>query len=232
MCGNTATLCFIVGEVPEIGRGYCSEGGLHYRRLFHNIHGASVLCLKTSTRPTWLAAANADLASLLIDHAHCEKKAAATALGLINRYPERSELVTRMLAHAKEELEHFEIIHRILEQRGIIFTRDEGNRYAQELHVLVRKNDPERLIDLLLVAAIIEARSCERFAILAEHCVDEELRDVYKSLLASEAGHYTLFTDLARMYGGAEVARVRLGELAAAEGAIVENLNDRPTMHG
>ncbi len=191
-----------------------------------------MLSLTVPTRATWLAAANANLAALLIDHAHCEKKAAATALGLINRYPDKSELVAGMLRHAREELEHFTLVHRILRERGIAFTYDEGDRYAQELHALVRKGEPARLLDLLLVAAIIEARSCERFTLLAGGCADEALRAMYAGLLKSEAAHYALFVDLARTYFPAVHVRERLEELVKGEGKIVLSLDDRPTMHG
>lgn len=191
-----------------------------------------MLGLKATTDPAWIIAANADLASLLIDHVHAEKKAASTALSLINRYPENTELVARLAAMAREEMEHFSLMHAILRERGIPLTRDAGDDYARRLQEHCRKQEPDRLLDSLLIAALIEARSCERFTILAEQCADEALRATYKGLLASEAGHYALFTDLARLSFPPDTVKHRLQEFLELEAAIVRSLPNKPLMHG
>jgi len=191
-----------------------------------------MLGLKIKTNPGWIAAANADLPALLIDHAHCEKKAAANALSLINRYAEKAALVEKMLALAQEELQHFALIHHILLDRAIPFTFDHGDPYAKQLHEHAAKAEPERLLDALLIASLIEARSCERFTILSEECGDPALKKVYKGLLASEANHYTVFTDLAREYFPADKVKQRLDALLAIESTIVSSLDNKPMMHG
>jgi tRNA-(ms[2]io[6]A)-hydroxylase len=120
----------------------------------------------------------------------------------------------------------------MIRERGWSLTRDPGDSYAQALHKLIRKNEPDRMLDRLLVAALIEARSCERFRILSEHIPDEEMAEFYQSLLASEAGHYRIFCDIAREYFPEEEVRTRLEELADREAAIVRDLKDEPMMHG
>ena len=120
----------------------------------------------------------------------------------------------------------------MIRERGEVMTRDPGDEYAQALHKLIRKNEPERMLDHLLVAALIEARSCERFRILSEHIPDPEMAEFYRSLLASEAGHYRVFCDIAREYFDGDVVRDRLDELADLEADIVRNLRNEPMMHG
>ncbi|HZV12988.1 MAG TPA: tRNA-(ms[2]io[6]A)-hydroxylase [Candidatus Kapabacteria bacterium] len=191
-----------------------------------------MLGLKNKTNPEWIAAANSDLPAILVDHAHCEKKAAANALSLINRYAEKTALVEKMLTLAQEELQHFALIHHIILDRSIPFTFDKGDAYAKKLHEHEAKKDPDRLLDSLLIASLIEARSCERFTILSEECSDPSLKKVYKGLLASEAGHYTIFTDLAREYFPADKVKQRLDEMLTIESKIVSELDNKPTMHG
>lgn len=191
-----------------------------------------MLCLKTPSQPRWIANAQVDLHRILVDHAHCEKKAAANAMALINRYPERDMLVRHMFDLMDEELEHFRSVYDMIRERGGVLTRDPGDRYAQALHKLIRKNEPERMLDHLLVAALIEARSCERFRILSEHIPDPKMAEFYGSLLASEAGHYRIFCDIAREYFPKDVVQVRLDELADLEADIVRTLPNEPMMHG
>ncbi len=191
-----------------------------------------MLCLKSATNSQWIAAANADLPALLIDHAHCEKKAAATAISLVNRYPEKTRLVQEMLEIAQEELQHFSLVFHILLDRSIVFTRDHGDEYAKQLQCHAVKTEPDKLMDSLLIAALIEARSCERFTILSEQCSDAGLRKVYRSLLASEANHYTIFTDVAKEYYPAPIVKGRLSELSEIESEIVQMLGNTAAMHG
>lgn len=191
-----------------------------------------MLCLQRESQPEWIPVAVAHPDEILIDHAHCEKKAAAFALALINRYPDRMRLIKDMIDLAKEELDHFEIVVNILEKRGVPLTKDTGNLYAQRLHDHIRNAEPYRLLDALIVGAFIEARSCERFSLLAEHAPSEEMRALYKWLLASEAGHYRAYTDIAREYFPIEDVKKRLDEIGKIEADIIASLNNQPTMHG
>lgn len=192
-----------------------------------------MLCLQNASNPEWILAAAANLNDVLIDHAHCEKKAAANALSMVQRYPEKDKVVEKMIFILKEEWEHFEMCYQVLQNRGVVFTRDKGDGYAQQLSQLVSKQEPMRFLDLLLVDALIEARSCERFSILSK-CeeIPSDLRQFYQSLLASEAGHYRMFTDIAREYFPTDQVKSRLNELSASEAEIVKNLPNKPTIHG
>lgn len=192
-----------------------------------------MLCLQTPSNPEWAEIASKNLDLILIDHAHCEKKAAANAMSMISRYPDRDKLVLEMIDLWQEESEHFAFVYREMRKRDIALTKDRGDRYVQELSHHVRKNEPGRFLDLLLVDALIEARSCERFSILAKtESLPQDLRALYQSLLASEAGHYRTFTDIAREYFPNDEVKERLHELAALEADIVRNLPCDPTMHG
>ena len=145
--------------------------------------------LRVPTPEAWLKSAisNADL--LLIDHANCEKKAASTAMSLLYRYVEKPRLLQRLSRLAREELRHFEQVARVIEERGIAYRHVSASRYAGALKKMVRSHEPQRLVDTLLVASVIEARSCERFALLAD-VVDVQLAGLYRSLLDSEKRHF------------------------------------------
>ena len=143
-----------------------------------------MLHLQCSTNPEWVHVATQNLDKILIDHAHCEKKAAGFALAMITRYPSHTMLVKRLIDLAKEELDHFEFVINELELRGITLPRDKGTKYAQELHKLIAKNEPDRLLDSLIIGSFIEARSCERFSLLAEHTTDPVLQKLYAGLLS------------------------------------------------
>lgn len=191
-----------------------------------------MLCLKVPSKAQWVEKAQIDIERILVDHAHCEKKAAANAMSLINRYPDRDRLVREMFVIVEEEMDHFRRVYEIIRDRGWALKRDPGDSYAQALHGLVRKQEPDRLLDHLLAAALIEARSCERFRILSENIPDEELGEFYRELLASEAGHYMTFVELAREYYPADLVKRRLDEMADAEAEIVRALPNEPMMHG
>lgn len=191
-----------------------------------------MLGLNNSTSETWLTAASADPASVLIDHAHCEKKAATMAISLLNRYPEKTELVDRMAELAEEEMGHFRLVILKMRERDISFKRDSGDSYAQQLHKHIRKQEPDRLLDTLIVCSLIEARSCERFKLLSESALEADLRVFYRSLLESEARHRSAFLSLARLYFGNEIVIKRLDDLETVESNIVSNLHNQPLMHG
>lgn len=159
--------------------------------------------IKSPTPEAWINHAVADLPLLLIDHAHCERKAAATAINFISKYPERSELVAVMSPLAREEMLHFEKVIQLMKQRGIDFCPLKPSGYAQNMHRHVTvKNGIERLSDQLIIGAIIEARSCERFYRLIPALEDAQLAKFYESLVKSEARHFEDYLRLAKLYGG------------------------------
>jgi tRNA-(ms[2]io[6]A)-hydroxylase len=190
-----------------------------------------MLHLKSLTDSSWLDQVDAHLDEVLIDHAHCEKKAAGTALNLIFHYVEDLELCREMTVIVNEELEHFHMVIELLERRGIRFRRLRPSQYGNKLHALVRKTEPERAVDRLLVAGLIEARSCERFQALAEHVDDPELAEFYHSLFESEARHHTTYTRLASHFASEEVVNRRLEELYDAEAAIMAEREPWARMH-
>lgn len=190
-----------------------------------------MLHLQSPTNPRWLAQVDAHLDEVLIDHAHCEKKAAGTALNLIFHYVEDVELCREMTAIVNEELEHFHLVIDLLGRRGVRFRRLKPSQYGRKLNDLVRKQEPQRAVDRLLVAGIIEARSCERFHALSEHVADVELATFYRSLFESEARHHATYTRLAMHFAPEPEVMRRLDELAAAEAAIIAEGEELPRMH-
>jgi tRNA-(ms[2]io[6]A)-hydroxylase len=153
--------------------------------------------LECQTPQPWVEEACQRLPELLRDHANCELKAASTALGFIYRYPERSSLAQQMSRLAREELRHFEQVRKIMQEMAVPFERLSASRYAGTLRDAVREGEPNRLLDMLIVGALIEARSCERFAALAPH-LPENLARYYRGLLASEARHFEQYLRFAR----------------------------------
>ena len=178
--------------------------------------------LLAPTPAEWVEAAVNRLPELLIDHANCELKAASTALGFIYRYPEREDLAQRMSRLAREELRHFEQVRGILKERGIPYQRLSASRYAGGLRDAVRDDEPARLLDLLLVGALIEARSCERFAAIAP-ALPNDLQRFYSGLLASESRHFRHYLEHASTETGLsdEVLLQRLEELKVVEAALI-----------
>lgn len=185
--------------------------------------------LPCRTPSRWIenALANQDL--MLIDHAHSEKKAASTALSLMYRYVDNTDLLNKMSRLAREELRHFEQVLAIMNKRGVAYTHLTPARYAAGLREAVRKDDPGRLVDVLIVGAIIEARSCERFAALAPH-LDETLGDFYNSLLKSEARHYQDYLKLAVQANGGPVDE-RVAEFMAIEKRLIEEPDSEFRFH-
>ena len=200
-----------------------------------------MLCLTQSTNPRWVDIALADLPVLLRDHAHCEMKAASTALSLAARCSEHNDVACELALLAEEELRHFRAVIEELARRGITLGKPQTNAYAVELLKLARvgrygaPEDP--FVDRLLVAAIIEARSCERFKLLIDalRARGEELAlaSFFEELFPSEARHYRTFVDLAGLVKGDHAfVRRRVDEMARAEGELVGRLGSAPTMHG
>lgn len=189
-----------------------------------------MLHLRCESPPAWLEHALANLDEVLIDHAHCEKKAVATALSLLSSYPDNPRLAAAMVDLVEEEAGHLKQMVEILHARGLMLGKDPGDPYAQKLMTQVRGGE-FRLCDRLLVASIIEARSAERLKLLAENVEDAELRAIYQELFESEAGHFTLFFELARDLYGEEPARARLSELLDFEAELIRTLPVRAAMH-
>jgi tRNA-(ms[2]io[6]A)-hydroxylase len=192
-----------------------------------------VLALASKTDPAWVERVATRLDELLVDHAHCEKKAASTALALVFRYPDHAWLVLPLSRLAREELKHFEQVVEVLRARGLEPRRQAPSPYAGALLSAVRTHEPARLLDTLLCCALIEARSCERMQLLARGLPDPGLRAFYGELLASEARHHATYVELARgIPGHGEAAlRRRLAELAAHEARVLARAPADVRMH-
>lgn len=188
--------------------------------------------LRTPTPDSWVAEAVVRLPELLLDHANCELKAASTALGVIYRFPERALLVDRMSRLAREELRHFEQVRRIMQDMQLPFVRVSASRYAGELRSAVSQGGPKSIADLLIVGALIEARSCERFAALVPH-LDEPLSRFYRGLLASEARHFEHYLALARSESGLNdnVFDARLSALQQLESDLIASPDPQFRFH-
>lgn len=187
--------------------------------------------LQTPTSAAWLQQALEHLDMILIDHAQCERKAASVALNLIFRYPSSDRLVRALTTIAQEELAHFEQVNRWLDRWGIPFQSLPPPPYGAELKAQIRRQEPERRLDMLLVAALIEARSHERLGLLAEHCPDRELAQFYRSLMASEARHYGAYWVLATTYYDCPTVDQRLKTLAIIESELLATLHPQPRIH-
>jgi tRNA-(ms[2]io[6]A)-hydroxylase len=190
-----------------------------------------MLSLQSPTSPRWLAQVDLALDDVLIDHAHCEKKAAGVAMNLLFSYVDNVALARAMTEIVNEELEHFQLVLDILQRRGVPFRKLKPSSYGARLHDLIRKDEPARAVDRLLVAGLIEARSCERFSVLADHVADEELATFYRSLFESEARHHSTYVRLACDFQPEAVVRQRLHELAAAEAEILDAGDPFARMH-
>lgn len=190
-----------------------------------------MLPLRSVTDPTWIDIAIERFDEVLVDHAHCEKKAAASAMALVSAYPDHDLLIKRMCRLAQEELRHFRQVYDRISARGLELGKDLGDPYVQALLKLVRTTPAERRMDRLLVSSLIEARSCERLALLGEHLPDEDDRRFYRALARAEAGHFTLFSELAAHYDDGERVQQRLEELAVAEAEILAGMPVVPRIH-
>lgn len=190
-----------------------------------------MLSLQSASDARWLAQVDAHLDDILVDHAHCEKKAAGVAMNLLFSYVDHVPLARAMTEIVNEELSHFHLVLDLLERRGIPFRKLSPSSYGQRLHAVVRKEEPGRAIDRLLVAGLIEARSCERFALLRDHVADAELREFYGGLFESEARHHATYVRLACDVAPEDVVRGRLHWLAAQEAAIIAEGDPVARMH-
>ncbi|MGZ0172433.1 MAG: tRNA isopentenyl-2-thiomethyl-A-37 hydroxylase MiaE [Planctomycetales bacterium] len=190
-----------------------------------------MLHLHSASSERWLTQVDRNLKDILIDHAHCEQKAAATAMNLMFDYVENEDLCREMTEIVTEELEHFHLVIDLIKKRNIRFYRMKPGTYGRKLKELARRQEPHKAVDHLLIAALIEARSCERFVLLRDHLDDPELSDFYGSLYESEARHHSIYVRLAKHYATEDEVDARLEELAAAEAAIIEEGCELPRVH-
>jgi tRNA-(ms[2]io[6]A)-hydroxylase len=187
--------------------------------------------LKQPSSREWVEQAIANLDTILLDHSHCERKAAGVALNLMFRYPSNAKMVRVLTAIAREELEHFEQVNQWLERRGVPLAPLQPPPYGAGLNAQIRRQEPGRLLDSLLVAGLIEARSHERLGLLGTHCPDPELAKFYRGLMASEARHYGAYWILATTYFEREEMTQRLEELATVESQLLATLHPQPRIH-
>ncbi len=185
------------------------------------LDSGAVLHLVSETSPDWLPRARAHLDEVLLDHAHCEKKAAGAAIKLLFSYPHYRFLQEPLAELAREELDHFQQVLAQLDARKIRYETLKPSPYGMALHALCRRDEPDRLVDILLISALIEARSCERFQILAEGLTEPALVELYRSLQASEARHHGIYIDLAGRLVDHDARDARLAQLARSEAEIV-----------
>ncbi|MCZ8143805.1 MULTISPECIES: tRNA-(ms[2]io[6]A)-hydroxylase [Flavobacterium] len=193
-----------------------------------------MLGLQLATDPRWVNIVEANIEEILTDHAWCEQKAASNAIYIIVNNSDKVELVTEMLRIAREELEHFEQVHEVIKKRGLVLGRERKDDYVGELVKFMKKDGSrnDALIERLLFAAMIEARSCERFKVLSTNISDPELAQFYRELMISEAGHYTTFLKFARQYSESIDVDKRWKEWIAFEASIITKYGNKETVHG
>lgn len=193
-----------------------------------------MLGLKLPTDPRWVNIVEKNIEEILTDHAFCEQKATSTAISLIVSFPEYSELVEEMVALVKEEISHFKMVHDKIIERGWKLGRDRKDEYVVKLVQFFPKggNRTDQLVHRLLYAALIEARSCERFRLLSEKLDDKELAEFYRKLMISEANHYTMFLGFARKYGDKKEVDAKWQQLLEYESKIMSNLGTSEAIHG
>lgn len=193
-----------------------------------------MLHLKLKTDPRWATIVASNIEEILTDHAWCEQKAATNAITIITLNPEYPDLVTDLLELAKEELEHFAMVHDIIKKRGYKLGRERKDSYVNELYKFMNVGGSrlQSMVDRLLFSAMIEARSCERFKLLSKEINDEELSKFYYDLMVSEAGHYTTFITFARKYGKDIDVDKRWKELVEFEGELIKCYGKSESIHG
>jgi tRNA 2-(methylsulfanyl)-N6-isopentenyladenosine37 hydroxylase len=196
----------------------------------------SVLRLQLPTDPRWVTIVESNIQEVLSDHAWCEQKAATNAITILTINSEYPDLVTDMLAIAKEEIEHFDMVHNIIKARGLTLARERKDDYVGELAQYMRKSNTgsrvSGFVERMLFSAMIEARSCERFKVLSENIEDEELSNFYRDLMESEAGHYTTFITYARKYGQGIDVEKRWREWLDFEAGVIANYGKSESIHG
>ena len=193
-----------------------------------------MLGLKLPTDPRWVNIVEKNIEEILTDHAYCEQKAASTAISLIVSFPEYTELVKEMIDLVEEEMSHFKMVHDLILERGWTLGRDRKDEYVLALLKFFPKGGSRttQLVHRLLYAALIEARSCERFRLLSEELEDKKLAKFYRKLMISEANHYTMFLNFARQYGDRKEVDQKWQQLLEYEASIMKDLGKKETVHG
>jgi len=193
-----------------------------------------MLGLKLPSDPRWVNIAEKNLEEILSDHAFCEQKAASTAISLIVSFPEYTDLVKEMIGLVEEEMSHFKMVHDLILERGFTLGRDRKDTYVSKLLQFFPKGGSRttQLVHRLLMAALIEARSCERFRLLSEYLEDKKLAKFYRKLMISEANHYTSFLGFARQYGDRDDVDQKWESLLEYEAEIMKSLSISESIHG
>lgn len=196
--------------------------------------GIKMLGLKLPTDPRWVNIVEKDVEEIMTDHAYCEQKAASTAISLIVSFPEYTDLVEEMIDLAQEEMSHFKMVHDIIIERGWTMGRDRKDAYVLQIVKFFPKGGSRstQLIHRLLYAALIEARSCERFRLLSEELNDKKLAKFYRKLMIIEANHYTMFLGFARKYGNRKEVDKKWQELLTFEAGVMQDLSKAVSIHG
>lgn len=193
-----------------------------------------MLGLKLPTDPRWVNIVEKNIEDILTDHAWCEQKAASTAISLMVGFPEYRDLVQEMIALVKEEISHFKMVHDKILERGWVLGRDRKDEYVLQILQFFPKggNRTSQLVHRLLYAALIEARSCERFRLLSQELADAELAEFYRKLMVSEANHYTMFLGFARQYGERKEVDQKWNDLLEFEALVMKDLGKHQSIHG
>tara|TARA_B100001250_G_scaffold3746_1_gene3147 strand:- start:1804 stop:2385 length:582 start_codon:yes stop_codon:yes gene_type:complete len=193
-----------------------------------------MLGLKLPTDPRWVNIVEKNIHEILTDHAFCEQKAASSAISLMVRYPEESDLVEAMIDLAQEELSHFKMVHQLMRERCWVLGRERKDEYVRDLKQFFPKGGSRigQLVNKLLYAALIEARSCERFRLLSESIADKSLQKFYRKLMISEAQHYSLFLKFAYQYGEKKEVNEKWQALLGFEAQLMTKLGKKETIHG
>ncbi len=193
-----------------------------------------MLGLKLPTDPRWVNIVEKNIEDILTDHAWCEQKASSTAISLIVSFPEYTDLIQEMIALVKEEISHFKMVHDKILENGWVLGRDRKDEYVLQIVQFFPKGGSRttQLVHRLLYAALIEARSCERFRLLSEELEDKELAEFYRKLMVSEANHYTMFLGFARQYGDRKEVDQKWNDLLSFEAEVMKDLGKHQSIHG
>lgn len=193
-----------------------------------------MLGLKLPTDPRWVNIVETNISEILTDHAYCEQKAATNAINIVIQFPEYPDLVDALLELAREELQHFQLVHKKIIERGYALGKERRDEYVFELNNFIRKGHTKNivLVDKLLFSALVEARSCERFKVLSDNISDPDLKEFYRDLMISEANHYTLFLGFAKKYADGVDVDQRWKEYLEYESEIIAKYGKKETIHG
>jgi len=225
---------FVTRNNPNII--YSSFLILHFLSILEGsiFNKTDMLGLKLPTDPRWVNIVETNISEILTDHAYCEQKAATNAINIVIQFPEYPDLVDALLELAREELQHFQLVHKKIIERGYALGKERRDEYVFELNNFIRKGHTKNivLVDKLLFSALVEARSCERFKVLSDNISDPDLKEFYRDLMISEANHYTLFLGFAKKYADGVDVDQRWKEYLEYEAEIIAKYGKKETIHG